>query len=222
VGIRRIGRLLGWLVRAGLALWAVTASVVLVVQLAWPRDLAVPAPADAIFCLGAGMADEDSPLPDASSAGRARTCAALHGAGAAPVVVFTGYGTEVGSAAQAMADLAATLGVPEAAMRLDPAAQSTLQNAHFGLALLDTSPERVIVVSDAFHLPRSWVIFRVLGVPDVALRPTLGAATPPLPTMLRWSAREGVALWFNVARLGVYGIAGALGVDRETRIGWFN
>lgn len=216
MGIRRLGRL----IRAGLLVWLATFALVLAVQLFWPRTLATPEPADAILCLGAGIAGNTQ--ADASSAGRARTCAALHRVGAAPKVVFTGYGVPNLSAAEAMAEIARDAGVPETAIVIEPEAQSTLQNAAFGLALLDLPPRRVVVVSDAFHLPRAWVIFRVLGVPEVALRATAPGATPDRATMLRWCLRESVAIWFNVARLGVYAVGGAVGIDRETRIGWFN
>jgi hypothetical protein len=32
----------------------------------------------------------------------------------------------------------------------------------------------------------------------------------------------GVVIWVNAGRLTVYGIAGAMGIDRDTRVGWFN
>ncbi|MFW5642055.1 MAG: YdcF family protein [Roseicyclus sp.] len=216
MGVRRLGRL----IRAGLLVWLATFAIVLAAQVFWPRALPVPERAEAVFCLGAGIAEGRH--ADASSAGRARTCAALHADGAAPLVVFTGYGIPGLSAAEAMADVARDAGLPERAIRVEPAARSTIQNAAFGLALLGAPPARVVVVSDAFHLPRAWVIFRVLGVREVALRPTLAEATPDTATMLRWCMRESLAIWFNAGRLAVYGIAGALGVDRETRIGWFN
>lgn len=218
--MRRLGRLLGGLIRAGLLVWAATLALVLAVQFLWPRALPTPEPAQAIFCLGAGIAGRQE--ADASSAGRARTCAALHAAGAAPLVVFTGYGIPELSAAEAMARIARAEGVPESAILVEPAAQSTIQNAAFGLAALEAPPDRIIVVSDAFHLPRAWVIFRGLRVPEVVLRATLRDATPEVATMLRWCLRESIAIWFNVARLGVYAGAGALGIDRETRIGWFD
>jgi uncharacterized SAM-binding protein YcdF (DUF218 family) len=213
--VRRFGRL----IRAGLLVWLATLLFVLAVQFLWPRTPAAPDPAQAVFCLGAGI---DGGAADVSSAGRASTCATLQAAGAAPVVVFTGYGVPTLSAAEAMADVARTAGLAESALLIEPAARSTLQNAAFGLALLDAAPERVVVVSDAFHLPRAWVIFRVFGVPDVALRATRPDATPDLTTMLRWCLRESVAIWFNVARLGVYAAAGAFEIDRDARIAWFN
>jgi hypothetical protein len=44
----------------------------------------------------------------------------------------------------------------------------------------------------------------------------------PLATRVGWSLREAVVIWVNAGRLAVYGVAGAMGVDRDTRIGWFN
>jgi len=109
--------------------------VVLLVQIAWPRPQAVPERADAILCLGAGMADDASPRPDEVTRARARTCADLHAGGAAPVVIFTGAGNDNHSAAEAMAHVARTAGLPPEAAIIEPRAHSTLQNAAFGLAL---------------------------------------------------------------------------------------
>ena len=218
MGVRRIGRLL----RAVLVVYAASVCVVLLVQIVWPRPQAVPERADAILCLGAGMADDASPRPDEVTRARARTCAALHAGGAAPVVIFTGAGNDNHSAAEAMAHVARAAGLPPEAAIIEPRAHSTLQNAAFGLALLPEPPARVIVVSDAFHLPRAWVIFRVLGQQDLSLYATESALAPPLATRLGWSLREGAAIWFNAGRLAVYGIAGLMGVERDTRISWFN
>ena len=216
--MRWIGRLL----RAILLIYAATVAAVLLVQIAWPRPQALPEPAVAILCLGAGMADEASPLPDEVSRSRAQTCAALHARGVAPVVVFTGAGNDDHSAAQAMATTAMDEGLPAEAAIIEPRAHSTLQNAAFGLALLPEPTDRVILVSDAFHLPRAWVIFRLLGTAELSLYATESDFEAPLSTRAQWSLREGAAIWFNVARLAVYGIAGLAGVERETRISWFN
>jgi uncharacterized SAM-binding protein YcdF (DUF218 family) len=211
-------------VRVAFLLWIVTFLAVLAAQLFILRPDATPERADAIVCLGAGMAGEDSPLAGPASSRRARACAALFREGAAPVIVFTGYGTEAGSAAEAMADVARSEGAPEEAMRIDPDALSTIQNAAFGIALLPRVPDRVILVSDGFHLPRAWVIFRLMGVEDVALhradRGTLNVGA--WPELLGWSIREAFAIWFNLARLTAYGLGGLAGIDHDTRIGWFD
>jgi uncharacterized SAM-binding protein YcdF (DUF218 family) len=220
VGLRRLWRLL----RAGLLVYLATLAVVLLVQFGWPlaRDRALPNPADAIICLGAGMEDDPSPLPDAVTRARALTCAELLRADVAPVAVFTGAGNETSSAAAAMAAVAREEGVAEARIIVEPRAHSTIQNAAFATALLPPDARRLIVVSDAFHLPRAWVIFRVLGHDGVTVHATEARLEAPLATRLGWSLREAVVIWVNVGRLTVYGVAGALGVDRDTRIGWFN
>jgi uncharacterized SAM-binding protein YcdF (DUF218 family) len=217
VGVRRLGRL----IRAIVLVYAATFAVLLVVQLLWPTPQTIPDRADAIICLGAGMAEETGPLPDAVTRARALTCADLQIQGVAPVVIFTGAGNDTHSAAEAMAQVAQAEGMPSEAAIIEPLAHSTLQNAGFGLALLPEPPERVVVVSDAFHLPRAWVIFAVLGH-DVRLFATQGTLAPPAATRLRWSLREAAAIWFNAGRLATYGVAGLAGIDRDTRIGWFN
>ncbi|MDG4648781.1 YdcF family protein [Roseibacterium sp. SDUM158017] len=220
-------RLLVRIAGAGLLIWAVTLAGVLGVQLLWTADAPPSGRADAIFCLGAGMSAEGPRLPDAASARRARACAGLHAAGAAPVVVFTGYGNARYSAAEAMADVARAAGVPEAAILVEPRARSTIQNAAFGLAALGRGADRVIVVSDPFHLPRAWAIFRLLGVGDVTLRapprePEAQAASRGGRAGLGWVFRETLAIWWNVGRLAIYGAAGVAGVDHDTRIEWFD
>jgi uncharacterized SAM-binding protein YcdF (DUF218 family) len=218
VDVRRLGRL----IRAVLLVYGASFAAVMTVQLLWPAPQVSPAPADAIFCLGAGMAGDTSALPDDVSRGRALTCAALHAAGVAPVVVFTGAGNDTLSAAEAMAAVAAEAGMPPQAMIVEPEAHSTIQNAAFGLALLPEAPERLVLVSDAFHLPRAWVIFHILGQRGLSLYATESPLAAPLATRVRWSLREAVVIWVNAGRLAVYGVAGAMGIDRGTRIGWFN
>ena len=177
-----------------------------------------PHPADAIICLGAGMASDTSPEAGRYSRRRAETCAALYQAGWAPRIIFTGYGHEFGSAAQGMADIAVAAGVPASAVIVEPEALSTIQNAAYSLPHLAPDAERIILVSDGFHLPRAWVIFRALGAPEIDLR----ATDLPFGQALRWIGREGVAIWFNLWRAGLYLGGGVLGIDPDTRIGWFN
>jgi len=216
--MRRLGRL----IRAGVLVWFATFVAVFLAELLWPTDPPFPARADAIFCLGAGMEEDPSPLPDPVTEGRAQTCVTLFQEGVAPVIVFTGAGNDTHSASSAMVSIARQAGLPEDAILEDPLAHSTLQNAAFGLALLPEAPERIVLVSDRFHLPRAWVIFRVLGPQDVSLYPTSETFIPPITWRALWSARESLALWFNVGRLSVYTIAGWVGFDRDTRISWFN
>ena len=177
-----------------------------------------PDPVDAIICLGAGMASDTSPEAGRYSRGRAETCAALYREGRARRIIFTGYGHEFGSAAQGMADVAVAAGVPASAVIVEPHARSTIQNAAYSLPHLSPDAERIILVSDGFHLPRAWVIFRALGAPEIDLR----ATDLPLGQARRWIGREGVAIWFNLWRAGLYWGGGLLGIDPDRRIGWFD
>jgi uncharacterized SAM-binding protein YcdF (DUF218 family) len=226
VGIRRLGRALGRILLLGFVLWAVTLLAISGVTAFWPEGRPVPARADAIICLGAGLSHHDHILPGPASERRALTCAALHAAGAAPVVVFSGIGSPQRAVADAMADRALAAGLPPEAILREPASRSTIQNAAFSLALLPDDTDRVIVVSDPFHLPRAWVIFRSIGLRDVALYAAAPLVDPvPHPndkSLWWWTLRESVAIWFNAARAAAYLAGGAMGVDHDTRIGWFN
>ncbi|MGV6849204.1 MAG: YdcF family protein [Marinibacterium sp.] len=209
-----------------LLVWALTFAGLVATALLWPRAAPMPDPADAIVCLGGSMSYMGWERPGPASARRARTCAELYRAGIAPVIVFTGYGHERMSAAEAMAHLAEADGVPADAVILEPRARSTLQNAGFALPLLPEGASRIVLVSDAFHLPRSWMIFRALGAPRMALYAARRAYTTPDKPATRneaeWILRESVVVWVNVGRLLVYGAGGILGIDRATRLSWFN
>jgi uncharacterized SAM-binding protein YcdF (DUF218 family) len=222
-GTRKLGRLIGRILLAGAVVWALTLGTVVIGATLLSRQTALPAPADAILCLGAGVAGNDPGLPDSASDRRAQHCATLHAAGIAPVVIFTGYGVPDHSAAEAMAARAIALGLPPSAALRETAAESTIQNAAFSLPLLPETAGRVILVSDAFHLPRAWVIFRLTGYEEVSLHvaPAIETATQGA-SMRRWILRETLAIWVNVARGAAYVVGGWAGVDRDTRIGWLD
>lgn len=207
--------------------WLATWLSVIATSWLWPRDAPLPDAADAIICLGGGMSYMGWERPGPASSRRALTCAELMQAGVAPVVVFTGFGHEIMSVAEAMARLAEADGVPAEAMIVEPDARSTLQNAAFSLALLPAGTERIVIVSDAFHLPRSWLIFNLLDAPETAVSVYAARMAYTLEdgtcsrSYLGWTLRESVAIWANVARILAYFIGGLLGIDTETRITWF-
>lgn len=218
---RGIGRTLGRVALLGLGLWALTFLGVLAAALMLARPGPLPLPADAVICLGAGVARDDPLLPDAASARRAGVCAQLQAEGVAPVVIFTGAGPGGQSTAGAMARHAIGLGLPPDAALREDAARSTIQNAVYSLALLAETNRRVVLVSDAFHLPRSAVIFRLAGYREVQLHPVQQTARDSLSTW-RWMLRESVVIWVNAARGLAYVAGGFLGIDHATRIAWFD
>ncbi len=239
--IRGVGRTIGWGVKSLVLIWLLTVGAVL--ALSWmlsDRD-ASAVRADAIICLGAGLSHTHPLRPGPASLRRALNCADLYHAGVADVVVFTGAGNSYVSAARSMATVAIREGVPPEAVMVDRFAGSTLQNAAFGLALLPDATDHVVIVSDAFHLPRSWVIFRAFGVdrvdvhaaqpgvqqrfppdPETGRVPVRDNVQPSYPSNLDWKLREAFAIWLNVLRGAAYLGGGLIGIDHDTRIGWFN
>lgn len=189
--MRRLIRPLLRLFWVGVVALLATYAAVIAWTFLWPMDRPLPQ-GDAIVCLG-GAIDSQGQLGPGSRM-RADRCGALWRAGVAPVVVFSGGVPRAGgpSAARAMADRS---GLPDAAIRLEESSHSTLQNALFTLRI--TGPDaRLILVTEAFHLPRSWASFRVMGAGDPALAPA-GRLRSQGRLML---LRETAAIWFNVAR----------------------
>lgn len=222
VRLRRIGWIIGGL---GL-LWALPLLALVITDLRRPESPDLPAPADAIVCLGGGMSHRGWHLPDPASHRRARSCAELYREGIAPVVLFTGYGHARGSAAAAMARIAMEDGLPPEAVILEEEARSTLQNAVYATALLPQGAERLVVVTDAFHIPRSRLIFWAFGTAEASFYPARDIYTswdrPGTLSRREWILRESVVIWINLARVSIYLGAGMLGIDAETRISWFN
>ncbi|MEJ6508855.1 MAG: YdcF family protein [Octadecabacter sp.] len=170
-------------------------------------------PVDAIVCLAAGLNIKDE--LGIGSLGRVDRCVELYDAGLGPVVVFTGGTARPGgpSSAHQMGLYAQSLGLPADAVVEEVVAQSTLQNALFTLALSDKM-NTIILVTDAFHLPRSKASFRwaawQLGVPQPEIILVMSQQVRRyhrvrhLSRRILW--RESVAIWFNIARASAYSI----------------
>lgn len=133
----------------------------------------------AILILGAAVW-RDGPSPTL----RRRTLhgAALFHAGRGDVVIpCGGIGRFPPSEAEVMSDMLQEAGVPNAAIRLERTSTNTTENIRNALPLLNGERD-VLIVSDAYHLPRARMIARREG-----LRVTTSA--PP---------REGARLWPQV------------------------
>lgn len=151
---------------------------------------------DAIVVAGCRVRPDGQ--PSLSLQRRARHAVALHRAGHAPRVVFTGgVGDHPPSEASAAASYAVAQGLPESAVVLEDRSTTTEENARFAADVIGGG--HVLVVTDAFHVYRTERVFRrhfseVDGV---------GSVGSPLPR-LRGSLREAVAVV-------VYGLLGRLG-----------
>lgn len=206
--------------------WALGFALVAVADLSAPARAAPPPPADAIVCLGGAMSRHGWEKAGPDTMRRALTCAELHAAGSAPVVVFTGYGHDRLSAGEAMARLAIEAGLPEAAARIETDARSTIQNAAFSQPLLPAGAVSVILVSDAYHLPRATALFRLFTPQRIVAHPARAAFSPTDQPRARSRGREvlreSLALWSNLLRVAAYGAGRLAGVPGETLIARFD
>lgn len=210
-----LARFMGRLLKLGVLAFVLMSLAMLVWTFIWP----VPKTddfksADAIVCLGGGMSPNGTLAAPVLT--RIERCVELFEAGRAPVVVFTG-GTarpEGPDAGSQMARYATSLGLPDAAVIIEGRAQSTLQNAVLSLELLPQS-RRVILVTEAFHLPRSWASFKWAAWEvghenlDVALAMSEKVRRNPTSGDIGWRilARESIAIWFNIIRAAAYSAA---------------
>ena len=172
-----------------------------------------PGPADMIVCLGAGV--DGKGVIDGPARARAETCAALFASGVAEKVIFTGGNGVPGapSGAQGMAEAAMAVGLLESAVLLEHASRSTLQNALFSAPQM-ADVDRILIVSDAFHLPRSAASFAGMGDWDIAIWASDGVWPSPLGGK-DWHMlyREALAIWFNLARYAAWRGGKALGLS---------
>jgi uncharacterized SAM-binding protein YcdF (DUF218 family) len=132
--------------------------------------------AEAIVVLGGATRSPESPRPwvEVSEAGdRVLYAAKLYREGKAPIVVLSGgrirwRGGE-GSEAADMAELMEPMGVPRSAILEEPDSFNTYENARNVKVILDREGiDRVLLVTSAFHMPRSMAIFRKQGIEAIA------------------------------------------------------
>lgn len=149
--------------------------------------------ADAIVVLGAPPAAPGVLGPVLEE--RVRAGAALWHRGAAPLLCVTGGGPPGRVEAEAMARRALTLGVDPAALRVEPRARSTEDNARFSAALLAAEGCRTVwIVSQPFHLRRARYLFRRHGLEPLAWHAEDSVQYRAPRRALGWLGREYAAL----------------------------
>jgi uncharacterized SAM-binding protein YcdF (DUF218 family) len=132
--------------------------------------------ADAIVLLGGAVRGEVSAdtLADLSGVGdRLLFAVAAYKAGRAPVIVATGGANEgFAPEAQLMRDILVTMGVPLEAIVLEPRNRVTLDNTRFTRqTLISMDVKSVLLVTSAFHMRRSILVFDALDI-EVTAAPT--------------------------------------------------
>ena len=159
----------GLLIGAGVWLWLWSTPMTYrwmggALESEWPVVKAEDAPtADAIVLLGGGMGSNTNVYPYAemwNGADRVWHAARLYKAGKAPIVIPTGAGEKESSV-----PLLLDLGVPEGAIRVEPKARNTEENAMFVEKILEprntqNTRKRVLLVTSAWHMTRSVLMYR--------------------------------------------------------------
>lgn len=128
--------------------------------------------ADVIVVLGGGTEPNVDPrsMVEVNAAGdRVLYAIHLYQQGAAPVLLLSGGDIDFindspSTPADDMAILMEMLGVPRAAMLIQNESLNTQQDAELSCALIkENGFERVILVTSAFHMPRSVLLFEAQG-----------------------------------------------------------
>ncbi|ELR97730.1 YdcF family protein [Gloeocapsa sp. PCC 73106] len=131
---------------------------------------------DAMVVLGGATKNAEKPRPmvDVNEHGdRLFYAAELYRQQKAPLIILAGgrinWGGNIGSEAADMAQLLQLLGVPPEAMILEPLSLNTYENAiNVQEILKKEGIERILLVTSAFHMPRSLAIFEKLGIDAIA------------------------------------------------------
>lgn len=160
------------------------------------------APADAIVILGAGTRRDGS--PSYSYARRIRHALRLYEQGYAPRLICTGGYTQphLKSEGAACAEMLRTYGVPESAIFYEEQSRNTEENALYAHQIMAANGwERVLLVSDGYHLFRAEAMFRARGLTVSSSPAQLSGGALPWQSVIRNMIRETAAfVWWQVRR----------------------
>lgn len=200
--------LLQWIGLAGIALFLVAAfSPLPNAMFRWSAAVSDIQPADAIVVLGAAM-EADGTL-SCESLVRTVRAVTLYRTGRAPILVFSGTSRGDGpSEARVRAELGVRLGVPVEAIRTEPTALTTREEAvRIGGMLRAEDVRRILLVTDSQHMRRARALFSRNGflVLPATANARSGAGTSP-QARLRL-LRDLLGEWLA---LGYYRLAGYL------------
>lgn len=150
--------------------------------------------------LGARVRPDGAPTQ--SLARRTAHAIALYQAGQVRALIVSGDGGLGVSQAVVMARLCHTAGIPAADVVIEPKARSTEDNIRFALPhLAQFGTRRVILISDAYHLPRARLVAWRLGLQAQGASPGWRALS--LRQNLRMVPREVVAfVWYLLSGKG--------------------
>lgn len=172
--------------------------------------------ADLIIVLGGGMSGNGR-LHQSTSV-RVDRGVALYQSGAADKILFTGGTAMVNGPSNGtqMAKRALAQGLPPTVILTEDLSQSTLQNALFSKVYWQ-SADHIILVSEGFHLPRSWASFKVMGAKKITLIHARRFRGDDIKGGIRMVIRESLAYWFNAARFLLWQASNLLDIPQAKR-----
>lgn len=187
----------------------------------WNYEPPEALPEDAlIIVLGAGIRADGSASP--ASRERARTAAELFLDGVGRRILITGGPTPrgPGAVATAMAAEIHGFGIDSSAVAVETESRSTLQNALFTRDMIgpEAADSPVILITQRFHLPRSWVSFRWAGHSDLTLYPSDPAPGRLSRGLFLQLMLEGAKWPMNMVRAAAASLGIAAGVPEELYI----
>jgi len=163
-------------------------------------DIAQNGEGRAIVILGAAVWSNAQPSPTLSR----RIAKAAEFARLLPdakIICSGGVGINPPSEAEVMQRVLIGHGLDERQILLEPGSKTTFENAKNSIALMrDAGLGTAIVVTDAYHLPRAVMTFRLLGMPAQGKASRRDPRTPLRRWVWYW-LRELAALPVYLARL---------------------
>ena len=201
-------RILQWVGLAGIGLFLAAAfSPLPNAMFQWSAAASDIQPADAIVVLGAAVQADGTLSCD--SLVRTVSAVTLFRAGRAPLIVFSGTSRDDGpSEARVCAELGAKLGVPAAAMRIEPTALTTREEAvRIGGMLRAENVRRILLVTDSQHMRRAQALFSRGGFQVLAATADARSGAGTSPEARLRLLRDLFGEWLALA---YYGTAGYL------------
>ena len=216
-------RLARWGLWIGIVVWGLTTAVVLYLSgenaARHSVDKGLSQPVDAVLVLGGGI-DGDG-LAAYSSRRRVLGGVRLLNDGQARFLILcSGPDTNPPglTGAELMRDHAVAMGAPEEALILETRSVSTFENLRFGFAMADERGfGRLAIVTDAFHVERARWLAAYLGRDDVELVAVPGLRRDRIESRVWSIAREALAWWYNLAKIGAWEALSLAGVGADAR-----
>ncbi|MGF1446432.1 MAG: YdcF family protein [Pikeienuella sp.] len=220
--MRATYRRLRLLFRLGLAVLLMTVAAVIyqdqVVKAQTVDGAALRAPADAAIVLGAGVSGDGQLAYN--SRRRVAAAVALLEAGRVQNVIFSGglgFYHPATPAASLMRDYAAELGADRRKLIIEPRSVSTFENLRYSFEIAEARGfDRLVIVSDAYHLTRAGWISAFYGRPDMPISAARGFEHEWWPYRGVTYTREALSWWLNWVKFAGWEGLGLMGMS-ETR-----